>query len=259
MDDIDVWLTFYDEIVDESLLAQLRQLLTDAEREQEQRFYFADDRKRHLITRALVRTVLSRYESVAPADWMFADNRYGRPQIANFGESGCDLCFNVSHTRGLIALGVTRGAALGIDVENIQARPAIEVANRFFSPTETDQLGRLAPERQANRFWEYWTFKESYIKARGMGLFLALNKFSFEFPDERGVRLTIDPELDDEAGRWRLWQFRPRPEYLLALCAERSAPEAPRITIRTIVPSVMEEVLDLGASRAAESGGADRN
>jgi 4'-phosphopantetheinyl transferase len=74
MRNIDLWLAFYDEIIDERLLAQLRQLLSNAERQQEQRFYFADDRKCHLVTRAMVRTVLSRYEAVAPADWVFATN-----------------------------------------------------------------------------------------------------------------------------------------------------------------------------------------
>ena len=257
---MDVWLAFYDEIIDERLLAQLRQLLTDAERQQERRFYFADDRKRYLITRAMVRTVLSRYEAVAPADWVFSTNRYGRPEIANFGEAGCDLGFNISHTRSLIALGVTRGGALGIDVENIEARAAsIGVANRFFAPTETAELFRLPRERQPDRFWEYWTFKESYIKARGMGLSLALDRFSFEYPHERGVRLTIDPELSDDASRWCFWQFRPRPEYQLALCAERVGHEAPQLTIRKIVPTVMDEVLDLCAMRTSEVRGADRN
>jgi 4'-phosphopantetheinyl transferase len=253
MRDIDVWLAFYDEIIDECLLTRLRQLLTEAERTQEQRFYFADDGKRHLVTRAMVRTVLSRYEAVAPADWVFSTNSYGRPEIAGFGAAGCDLCFNISHTRGLIALGVTRGRALGIDVENTEARAAaLKVAHRFFAATETAELSRLPHERQPDRFWDYWTFKESYIKARGMGLSLALDRFSFEYPHERGVRLTIDPDLGDEASRWCFWQFRPRPEYKLALCAERVGNEAPQITIRKIVPGVMDEVLDLAVVRASE-------
>jgi hypothetical protein len=84
MRDIDIWLAYYNEINDERLLAQLRQLLTEEERQHEQRFYFADDRKRHLITRALVRTLLSHYEpAIAPEDWVFGANSYGRPEIAN--------------------------------------------------------------------------------------------------------------------------------------------------------------------------------
>jgi 4'-phosphopantetheinyl transferase len=253
MRNIDVCLTFYDELSDERLLSQLRQLLTDAEREQEPRFYFADDRKRYLVTRALVRTVLSRYAAVAPADWVFAKNRYGRPEIANVGGVGRDLCFNISHTRGLIALGVARGRALGIDVENISTRSApIDIAEHFFARTEAAELSRLPLDRQPDRFFEYWTFKESYIKARGMGLSIPLDQFSFEFPHQGGVRLAIEPELGDRTSRWCFWQFRPRPEYQLALCAERVDHEAPRLTIRRIVPTVLDEVLDLRVLRTSE-------
>ena len=251
---IDVWLVFYDEIVDEGLLAELRRLLTDAEREQEQHFYFADDRKRHLVTRAMVRTVLSRYEAVAPSDWVFAVNRYGRPEIANsVATNAGELCFNLSHTRSLIALSVTRGGAVGIDVENVVTRAAsIGIAERFFSPSEAAALSRVPPERQSDRFFEYWTLKESYIKARGMGLSIPLEQFSFEFPHERGIRLEIDPKLGDEAGRWRFWQFRPRPEYQLALCAERVGHEVPSLTFRRLVFPDREEVLDLTVARASE-------
>jgi 4'-phosphopantetheinyl transferase len=76
---IDVWLAFYHELVDQHLLSDLRALLNDAECLQEQRFHFADDRKRYLVTRAMVRTVLSRYAAVGPADWAFSTNAYGRP------------------------------------------------------------------------------------------------------------------------------------------------------------------------------------
>jgi 4'-phosphopantetheinyl transferase len=246
MRDIDVYLCFYGEIIDERLLSQLRLLLTGAERDQEPRFYFADDRKCYLVTRAMVRTVLSRYEPVAPTDWVFTKNRYGRPEIANAGGGGRNLCFNISHTRGLIALGVTHDRALGIDVENIATRSApIEIADRFFARAETAELSRLPLERQPDRFFEYWTLKESYIKARGMGLSIALDQFSFEFPREGGVRLAIEPELGDRASRWRFWQFRPRAEYQLALCAERVDHDPPRLTIRRIVPTVMDEVLEL--------------
>jgi 4'-phosphopantetheinyl transferase len=250
MHTIDLWLAFYDEVNDEHLLAQLRGLLSDAERQQAQRYHFADDRKRHLITRALVRTVLSRYEAVAPADWVFTTNRYGRPEIGSCGAEGCDLCFNISHTRGLIALGVTRGGALGIDVENASARAAsIGIAQRYFAPTEAAELCQVPPERQQDRFFEYWTFKESYIKARGMGLALGLDQFSFNFPHARGVCFET---ADDVGGRWRFWQFRPGPEYLLAVCAERVGPQAPRIAIRRIFSSVTDEKLDLSAVRASE-------
>jgi 4'-phosphopantetheinyl transferase len=251
---IDVWLAFYDEIGDAGLHAKLRELLTEEERRQELRFYFPKDQRRYLITRALVRTVLSQYvPAVAPSEWVFAPNAYGRPAIANQRSDGHQLFFNISHTHSLIALAITQGRELGVDVENVRARPvSISIADRFFSPVEVVDLARVPPERQQDRFFEYWTFKESYIKARGMGLSIPLDQFSFEYPHERGVRITIQPELRDLASRWCFWQFRPTPEYLLALCAERLDGEMPQLTIRKAVPTVSAELLDLRLRRCSE-------
>lgn len=241
---IDVWLAFYHEISDPRLHSEYRRLLTDEERSKEFRFYFPDDQRRYLVTRAMVRTILSRYLAVAPVDWRFSNNRYGRPEIANMRREDCGVCFNISHTRGLIALAVTQHRELGVDVENVRTRDvSIEIADRFFARAEVAELATVPRERQQDRFFEYWTFKESYIKARGMGLSIPLGQFSFHYPHERAVHIEIQPQLGDDANRWSFWQYRPTPEYLLAVCAERRAGEAPSLTIRRTIPLVMDEVL----------------
>lgn len=250
---IDVWLAFYDEVVDQELQSRLRELLCDVERSRESRFYFADDRKRYLVTRAMVRSVLSRYAAVAPADWIFAANRFGRPEIANADREARGLSFNVSHTRGLIAVGVTQRLALGIDVENVVARQvSMGIADRFFAPAEAAELAHVRRRRRQERFFEYWTSKESYIKARGMGLSIPLDQFSFTYPGERGIRMAISPELDDDANRWCFWLFRPTPAHLLAVCAER-LDDPPQLTIRKTISTVMDEVLDLQCLRSSEA------
>jgi 4'-phosphopantetheinyl transferase len=235
--EIHVWLAFYDEIADERLHSAYRELLNAAEREQEPRFYFARDRRRYLVTRALVRTVLSRYIPVDPKGWVFSTNRYGRPDIANPEARDACVSFNISHTHHLVVLGSTRGRALGVDVENVREREApIEVAHRFFSPQEVAGLSAIPADQQTYRFFEYWTFKESYIKARGMGLSLPLDKFSFHYPSERAVEIAIDSELADNAARWQFWQFQPRPEYLVAICAERIGSQTPDVIVREVIP-----------------------
>jgi len=244
--EIHLWLAFYDEIDEEHLHVAYRELLDAAEREQERRFYFAKDRRRYLVTRALVRTVLSKYASVQPREWVFSPNAYGKPNIVNGQALDASLSFNISHTDSLIVLGVTKLRALGVDVENFDARPAsIDVADRFFAPREVAELAKVQPQQQHYRFFEYWTFKESYIKARGMGLSLPLDKFSFHYPDDRGVEIAIDPELNDDPGRWQFWQFRPRPEYLAAVCAERLGADSPRLIARQVVPMLSEREIAL--------------
>jgi 4'-phosphopantetheinyl transferase len=243
--EIHLWLAFYDEIPEQRLHSAYRELLSPEERERESRFYFARDRRRYLITRALTRTVLSRYAPVRPEEWAFSANPYGRPEIVNAQAGEAGLSFNISHTHSLIVLGVTRDRALGVDVENFHAREApIDVAGRFFAPREVASLAAAPPARQQYRFFEYWTFKEAYIKARGMGLSLPLDGFSFHYPNDRTVELAIQPELADEPARWQLWQFRPRPEYLVAICAERVGSQPSSFTVRQTVPLSSEKMID---------------
>ncbi|MFT4173958.1 MAG: 4'-phosphopantetheinyl transferase superfamily protein [Rhodocyclaceae bacterium] len=225
---IDVWLCPYRDIADPDHIAALRALLSDAERAQALRFHFAEDRLRYMVTRALVRTVLSRYAPVAARDWVFSANAYGRPAIANPGLAMRIGDFNVSHTRGLIALAVSTRGALGIDLEDWQARPvSLDMARDFFARPEADALASTPPAHVQARFFEYWTLKESYIKARGLGLSIPLDRFAMQLGDAHGVRMAMTSPQDDDPARWWFGQFRPGPGYLLALCAERPASGAP--------------------------------
>lgn len=242
--EIHFWLAPYDVPIGESVRSAYRRLLNREELAQEPRFYFAKDRQRYLVTRALVRTVLSRYISISPREWIFTTNAYGRPEIVNEQARNQDMVFNISHTDSLIVLAVTQQRALGVDVENLQAREAaIDIADHYFAAEEVAELNAAPRHEQQYRFFEYWTFKESYIKARGMGLSLPLDKFSFHYPGDHAVEIAIHPELADDSSRWHFWQFQPSPEYLVAVCAERLGMESPRFVVRKAVPLLSEKEL----------------
>jgi 4'-phosphopantetheinyl transferase len=226
--EIHLWLSFYDRTADSGSDIGCRELLNTEERAQEARFYFSNDRRQYLYSRALLRSTLSRYAAVKPSDWVFAPNSYGRPEIVNPDAVRLNLSFNLSHTRGLIVLAVTRQRLLGVDVENITCRRAsIDLAGRYFATDEAASLKAVPRQMQAYRFFEYWTFKEAYIKARGMGLSLPLDKFSFHYPDANTVALVIHPELRDDAARWQFWQFQPTADHLIAVCAEVASASCP--------------------------------
>jgi 4'-phosphopantetheinyl transferase len=252
-EEIHLWFAFYDEIRDQRLLSACRQLLNTAEKEQETRFYFARDRHRYLITRALVRTVLSRYVPIDPKDWVFSTNFYGRPYIVNEEPEDACLSFNISHTHSLIVLAVTRQTAVGVDVENFRAREvSIEIAQHYFAAPEVAALAAAPPDQRQYRFFEYWTFKEAYIKARGMGLSLPLDKFSFHYPNDYEVEIDIHPELKDESARWQFWLLRPAAEYLLALCGERVGSRPRNLTAWRAVPTLGEQKCAFEILRASK-------
>ena len=246
---IDLWCTYISEVRDDSLWLRYEALLAADERARQARFRFAGDQRRYLVTRALVRTALSRYAAVRPQEWAFSVGAHGRPAIAAPLHVPA-LEFNVSHSDDLVMLGVTSGRALGIDVEGLEARDAdIAGLDRYFAPEESAALLALAPAERRRRFFELWTLKESYIKARGMGLAIALDAFRFELTGEHGLTLHMRPQLGDSPERWRLWQLDPRPGYLAAVCAARGEVVPPRIIVREVVPLAREEIVDISPAR----------
>lgn len=229
-------------------------LLSAQEREQHRRFYFEKDRNRYLVTRALVRTVLSRYASVGARDWRFETNAYGRPHIANSNPQASRLRFNTSHTDSLVVLALTADRDIGVDVESTSRTAPLDVADRFFSPREAVALRQLPAQAQALRFWDLWTFKESYIKARSMGLSIPLERFSFYFSDAASVEISFEEGLGDSPSRWDFWQFKPDAEHLVAVCLARTSAEPIEFVCRRFVPSPGVDALASTITRSSKCG-----
>lgn len=249
---VDVWVAHPGAIQDHKLLAEYRRLLTPDEKDREQRFYFAADRRRYLITRALVRTSMSRYSSVRPDQWRFVSNAYGRPELIGNDESQKKMSFNIAHTNDLVLCAVSRGVALGVDTESIRPKSALlDIADRFFSADEAAALRALPVTVQHEIFFHYWTLKESYIKARNMGLSINLELFGFSFPGAKRICAWFHPELNDYSRHWRFWLFKPSANHVGALCVQRSA-EMTSLVMRECTPLQTEELVEYPILRQSE-------
>ena len=245
--DVHLWFAVPQTIVERNLADTYRQLLSDDERARERRFHFERDRNTFLVTRVLVRTVLSKYDiDVPPERWRFEADDHGRPALHGEAHAIDGLSFNITHTDGLVGLVLARGRATGIDAEKVNKRPApLELAEHFFAAAEAADLRRLPLPEQGDRFYEYWTLKESYIKARGLGLSLPLQKFSFDIHADRTVSLSVDPSIGDTASRWQFWQFRPSRDHVAAVCIARVEKFGPELSFRSSVPLVADETLEV--------------
>ena len=222
-----VWLLPDPEQAPRTQIDELAAILDDDERDRAARYLRPADRTRSIAARALLRLMLSRYAPVAPSAWQFRTNRYGRPELARVPEAAGDLRFNVSHTDGLIAVAVTRGRSIGVDVEHIDRPLAHDIAGRFFSPAEVRDLRQYPVEAQPRVFFDYWTLKEAYIKARGMGLALPLGDFSFRLRADEPPTISFAPELGDDPARWQFAQASPSGRHRLAVAVERRGPDLP--------------------------------
>lgn len=233
---VDLWCFYYEGIDDPELLAAYDALMTPAERERHGRFVFEKDRRLYLATRALARTTLAAYAPVEPAAWRFAEGEHGKPFIA--GRAGAPrLHFNLTNTRGLVACVVsTAHAEVGVDAEDLRRHgETVAIADSYFSAFEVRALRALPAAEQQRRFFSYWTLKESYIKARGHGLALPLDQFSFHLDEGDDIGISFDPRLGDEAARWRFALLDAAPHHLVAVGASTAgAPLSLRAT--SVVP-----------------------
>jgi 4'-phosphopantetheinyl transferase len=253
-EEVHVWLAFPDQITDEPSLTRCRSVLTPEEQAATGRFVFPRHRHQHLLTRALQRDLLSRYTGEQPAAWRFEKNRYGRPEISS-PRLRHRLRFNLSHTDGLIACAVTPERDVGVDVEYV-GRPTrvMELAPSVFAPPELTSLQRLHPGEQRARFFALWTLKEAYIKARGKGLSIPLDKFSFTLEHDTEIGIDIDPSLEDDAATWHFERTYATGEHALALAARRTDGRPLRVSYFQTIPLRTDLRIELDLRHAARLG-----
>jgi 4'-phosphopantetheinyl transferase len=192
--------------------------LTEPERVRYARFFHDDDRWMFAMGRAMARQLVGRALDCAPADWRWREGPHGRPEI---DEPGTTWHFNVAHSAGLVACAIAEACEIGVDVEDLERKPVTSgFASRYLSPAEGADVDAQAPDLRQDRLLTYWTLKEAYLKARGLGVSVTLSDIEFTFgPD--GPRIGF---LDSLAGTETDWHFhleRPTPRHLMAVASRR--------------------------------------
>jgi 4'-phosphopantetheinyl transferase len=191
------------------------QLLSVDEREKASRYRVERPRNEFVLTRGTLRFLISRYlRRSTPQGVLFRYTEYGKP----FLDGPEDLRFNVSHTEDLALIAFVKKRDIGIDVERIRPqRDVKQVAERFFSARERQDLDRLSGDELHAAFFRCWTRKEAYIKAKGEGLSLPLHEFDVAIgPNQSQALLATRPD-PLEADRWILRDVAVFPGYAAAV------------------------------------------
>ena len=161
------------------------------------RFRLNADRRDFTVAHDLLRRALSSYTDLSPSDWRFAIDARGKPTIDNAGPKLNGLSFSLSHTQGFVACAVTKKALIGIDVERIDLTlPAQDIADRYFSEEEAQQLRDCSSDLRAVRFTEMWTLKEAFLKAVGVGHFRSPTDVSFRFNEHCNIEFSTQAITD---------------------------------------------------------------
>jgi 4'-phosphopantetheinyl transferase len=188
--------------------------LDDAEREQAACFNFGRSRRSYVAAHVLLRHALNL--GAGRRAWRFATNPFGKPNL----DPPCnDIHFSLSHTDGLVAVAVTRGRDVGVDVESASRDPdETKFSSYVLASEEIADLNGFAD--RPGRILRLWVAKEAIVKAIGVGLLIPPTQISLRGESPHLVSL---PRLYGPPAEW--WLLTERyGKHWLALAA-RPAPD----------------------------------
>lgn len=190
-----------------------------------------------LAGRLLIRGWLAALTGIPATTWRFTEGPRGRPEIA---EPSSPWSFNLAHSGGLVACVLSRLPDVGVDLEDLERRPPTrDLARRYCSPAEVADIERQPEAEQPRRFLTYWTLKEAYLKARGLGIAVHLSDLEFTI-DGPHPTIAFRASLDGTNRGWAFELFRPTPRYLLSVAAPHPAgTPRPLVTLHAITTDAL--------------------
>ncbi|RYZ02981.1 MAG: 4'-phosphopantetheinyl transferase superfamily protein [Alphaproteobacteria bacterium] len=198
-------------------LEDLATSLTEEERARSSRFHLERDRKRFIAARGLLRQLVGQYTDMPANAVRFLANSHGKPHIET-EEGLATFEFNLSHSGDWVVVGFARGAAVGVDIEQIRPMPDMaDVARHTFAASEAASIEALPDDQRIDGFFSCWTRKEAYVKAVGLGLSVDLKTFNVHVTPTRHVDNIRYP---DTGAVYRVEGLRPLQGYLSAIAVE---------------------------------------
>lgn len=173
------------------------------------------------MAHTLLRRALGERLSIHPQHLQFETNEHGRPELGH--PRARALRFSLSHSHGMAACAVTPDRDIGFDVEPLNRELPMGVAERIFAPFELQDLLLQPPELRQARFLAYWTLKEAYVKARGLGLSLPVQNVAFVL-STNAPEFRPDPGIESNASDWIFESFRLGKDHQAALALRGAAP-----------------------------------
>jgi 4'-phosphopantetheinyl transferase len=201
---IEIYAIKQKEKIEESVFNCLFNYISIDKQKRIKRFKFWQDEQRALLGAVLIKKLIAGKLSLNPEKIILKQNEYGKPHL----ESQPNFYFNISHSGSWVVCGISNNC-IGIDVEKIK-EINFDIAKRFFSIEENNDLNKKAGHEKQKYFFDLWTLKESYIKNIGKGLSLPLDSFSIK-KNENNITM-----LDNNTYSFK--QYEIDTDYKLSLC-----------------------------------------
>ena len=156
--------------VSEPTVDRYWQHLSEDEKAKANRFRFAKDKRRFVVARGVLRTLLATQFAQSPSQVQFCYGEYGKPKLSRSGEA-CDFHFNLSHSQELALCVLGKKRTVGVDVEYLKGIKRLDgMMERCLTPMELAEVRSHSESQHLEAFLQRWTCKEAYLKAIGLGL-----------------------------------------------------------------------------------------
>lgn len=156
-----------------------------------ERFVHKKDKIRALIGELLIRNIIIEKLGRRNQDIIFDKNLYGKPYLKAYR----NFNFNISHSGDFVVCAID-DKPIGIDIEQVKQMEYMDIAKRFFSPSELAYIEKDNLCNEIEKFYEIWTLKESYIKCCGEGLSMPLKSFSINIDEYENVKVVVNKEIN---------------------------------------------------------------
>ncbi|MCC9607072.1 4'-phosphopantetheinyl transferase superfamily protein [Blastopirellula sp. JC733] len=205
-----------------SQVAQLRAMLSAAEREKADGFLLEAQTERYIICRGAVRQILAEYLQLPATQLSLTAGKYGKPLV----EHQDSLWFNVSHSGDLAVLAVSTIGEVGVDIEQVrEIRGLPRMIDRCLAPCERPEVLRLPSAEQNRQFLRYWTHKEAYLKTFGVGIRRPLEKLEIDLVAPPARRVIDHGDRSPEEMGASITEFCPAEGYVGAISVSGSIPD----------------------------------
>lgn len=171
--DLQIWSISLD--ADEKFRNACKNALDEKGRKRIDYFKFKQVQESYIISQGGLRLLLSHYLGIPPKEIQIGKLSKGKP----YSIDNPNLCFNMSNSGRKVVYAFSMDEDVGIDLEKIRELPDLdELIEKNYIPSERDYINKL-PEQRQYRFFQFWTIKEAYLKAIGVGMRIPPDNIAF--------------------------------------------------------------------------------
>ena len=149
-------------------------------------------------------------------------NEHGKPYLTDKPE----IYVNWSHSGDYVICAVA-DREVGIDLQKMDREPKENLIRKVLTKEEQEFYGSVLESERKRLFYQYWSVKESFLKAIGTGFYTSLKTFQVDMEEGQP---RISHHINRKNYSCRLLTFR-EPDYVAAVCEENATLEEEDIKI----------------------------